>query len=81
MALGRKASLTEDIPENQENAENPLPRTREEVVSEELLINGKTYRHTYQRKVVLERQKTREVTAVFLHALYSLKMQQQDYVA
>ncbi|BHF60180.1 hypothetical protein SprV_0100314300 [Sparganum proliferum] len=49
-----------DLPDSDDN-EDPSQRTREETVSEELLIDGKRYRHTYQRRVVLERQKTREV--------------------
>uniref|UniRef100_A0A0X3Q1D1 Ras-GEF domain-containing protein n=1 Tax=Schistocephalus solidus TaxID=70667 RepID=A0A0X3Q1D1_SCHSO len=64
------SSAGEEVPDSEDNLpnlpdsdddEDPSQRTREETVSEELLINGKRYRHTYQRRVVLERQKTREV--------------------
>ncbi|VDM35700.1 unnamed protein product [Hydatigera taeniaeformis] len=41
--------------------EDPLHRTQEEIVCEELIINGKKYRHTFQKRVVLESQKTREI--------------------
>ncbi|OON21976.1 hypothetical protein X801_02125 [Opisthorchis viverrini] len=37
---------------------------REEQVSEEFVINGKRYRQTYRRKVVLERRTTRDKTTL-----------------
>ncbi|VDK72775.1 unnamed protein product [Dibothriocephalus latus] len=56
----------DNLPEllESDNTEDPSQRTREETISEELLIDGKRYRHTYQRRVVLERQKTREVRRI-----------------
>uniref|UniRef100_A0A5K3FH04 Pecanex-like protein n=1 Tax=Mesocestoides corti TaxID=53468 RepID=A0A5K3FH04_MESCO len=58
----QKVPTTEDaIDGSGTSKEDPLHRTREETVSEELIINGKRYRHTYQKRTVLERQKTREV--------------------
>ncbi|KAL5111837.1 hypothetical protein TcWFU_003773 [Taenia crassiceps] len=51
-----------EIKETQGNStEDPLHRTQEETVCEELIINGKKYRHTFQKRVVLESQKTREI--------------------
>ncbi|VDK34426.1 unnamed protein product [Taenia asiatica] len=44
-----------------DSTEDPLHRTQEETVCEELIINGKKYRHTFQKRVVLESQKTREI--------------------
>ncbi|KAM7540581.1 hypothetical protein Aperf_G00000042814 [Anoplocephala perfoliata] len=44
-----------------ERVEDPRQRTQEETVCEELIINGKKYRHTFQKRVVLESQRTREI--------------------
>ncbi|VDO15348.1 unnamed protein product [Rodentolepis nana] len=52
----------DDLKKNQlERIDDSRPRTQEETVCEELIINGKKYRHTFQKRVVLESQKTREI--------------------
>ncbi|VEL19900.1 unnamed protein product [Protopolystoma xenopodis] len=39
---------------------------KEELCTEEFMIDGKRYRQTYRRRIVLERRKTREVSALSL---------------
>ncbi|VDO80613.1 unnamed protein product [Schistosoma mattheei] len=44
------------------NSSSSCPR--EEQVSEEFIINGKRYRQVYQRRIVLERKTTRDVSCI-----------------
>ncbi|KAF5405202.1 hypothetical protein PHET_01306 [Paragonimus heterotremus] len=56
--MGTKTDVLEPTPK-QTSISSSLPR--EEQVSEEFVINGKRYRQTYHRRVVLERRTTRDV--------------------
>ncbi|VDP75772.1 unnamed protein product [Echinostoma caproni] len=60
--IGRVVGISNEMIEAfpiQSSMSSSLPR--EEQVSEEFVINGKRYRQTYQRRVVLERKTTRDV--------------------
>ncbi|GAA56923.1 rap guanine nucleotide exchange factor 1 [Clonorchis sinensis] len=61
--IDRMTGIDDGVLLETESAQNKgssiLPR--EEQVSEEFVINGKRYRQTYRRKVVLERRTTRDV--------------------
>lgn len=61
--IGRVAGISNEMVEAfpiQSSMSSSLPR--EEQVSEEFVIDGKRYRQTYQRRVVLERKTTRDVS-------------------
>lgn len=66
----------EGLNKNQlKKVDDPRQRTQEETVCEELIINGKKYKHTFQKRVVLESQKTREVIIKASNDSSSLQLQ------